>query len=425
MTTSNFNQMLTRSFPALRHRNFRIFWIGQCVSLIGTWMQNIGQSWLVLKLTGSPLMLSLITTMQFLPMMTLSLFFGTLVDKFPKRKVLIITQTIMMILAFILALITYLDIVQYWHIVLLALSLGIVNTLDMPTRQSYFSEMVPREDLMNAVALNSSIFNLARIIGPAMAGVMIALVGIPVCFFLNSLSFLAVITSLTLINTPILPIKKSTGPIIKTVLNDVKEGLRYISTRDTLRRPLMLLAFISVFVMNYNVLIPIFAEQTLGMNAAGYGYLMTSMGVGSFVGAMTLAMRSKSGPKFKYILAGGLGASFFLGILGTQRNLLIVPVILFLIGFSSITFTAVVNSTIQINSEVHMRGRVMSMYALLFGGLTPIGSLYAGFIMEYFGAPGCMIISGIIGTLASIFLINQRRNNNSNLKTVPLSSQTE
>lgn len=409
MTNAVTGNFITRSFPALKHRNFRLFWTGQCISLIGTWMQNIGQSWLVLELTHSALKLSLITMMQFLPMMTLSLFFGTLVDKFPKRKVLIFTQTSMLILALILATLTYFNVVEYWHVLILALALGIVNTLDMPTRQSYFSELVERKDLMNAIALNSSIFNLARIVGPAIAGIMIGWIGIAVCFYLNALSYVAVIVGLWMITTPVQPLTKMSSNILISVVKDAKEGIGYIMAHSLLKRTLILLAIMSVFVMNFSVLIPIFAEQTLGLNATGYGLLMTSMGLGSFIGAMTLAVRSKSGPRFSFLLAGGWGTSLFLGFLGTQMNLVVITITLFLVGFCSIMFTALVNSTLQLNTEDKMRGRVMSMYALLFGGLTPIGSLYAGLLMENYGAPGCMIISGVIGVIAVSIAILQHR----------------
>jgi len=399
---------LTASFPALRHRNFRLFWIGQCLSLIGPWMQNIGQAWLVLELTHSALKLSLITMVQFLPMMFLSLPLGTLIDKIPKKKMLIFTQTAMMVLAFVLATLTYFKVVQYWHILILSLLLGIVNTLDMPTRQSYMPEIVGREDLMNAVALNSSIYNLARIIGPAIAGFMIGWMGIAVCFYLNGLSFIAVIIGLMMINAPSIVVGKIDSGIIKDVIREAWEGLEYIFRKGALLRPLLLMAFLAVFVMNYNNIIPIFAQQNLGMDASGYGLLMTVMGVGSFIGALTVAVRHKQGPKIAYQLAGAIGSSFFLIILGITLNIWLIWLLLFIIGFCSTLFTSMINSTLQLNSDDHMRGRVMSIYSLVFVGFIPLGSLYSGFLMEYFGAPGCMIISGIIGTIASITVISLR-----------------
>lgn len=393
------------NFSALRHRNFRLFWIGQCVSLIGTWMQNIGQAWLVLQLTQSAFKLSLVSAMQFLPMMIFALFAGTLIDKFPRRRILLITQTSLMVLAIILASLTYFQVVQYWHVLLLALLLGIVNTLDMPTRQSFFVEMVGREDLMNAIALNSSIFNLARIIGPAVAGFLISLVGIGMCFYLNALSFLAVLVGLWMIDTPARVVPREGVGSIREIFTDIGEGLRYIGKNAIILQPLLLLAMISTFVMNFNVLIPVFASQDMGQNAAGYGFLMTCMGIGSFVGALNLAAKSKEGPQISSLVGGAVGMSLLLILLGFQHNYMIACVTLLLIGFCSITFTALVNSTIQMNTADNMRGRVMSVFSLVFGGVIPIGSLYAGNVMEFSGAQGCMKISGVIGIVAASYTL--------------------
>lgn len=398
-------EIILSGFPALRHRNYRLFWYGQCISLIGTWMQNIGQSWLVLQLTQSALKLSIVGAMQFLPMMLFALYAGTLVDRFPKRKMLIFTQTSLAVLAAVLATLTYFKIVQYWHVLILALLLGIVNTLDMPTRQSFFVELVGREDLMNAIALNSSIFNLARILGPALAGLLIGLVGIAICFYLNALSFLAVIVGLRLIKIPAQVAAKKGKGSPKHIIYDIREGLQYIGKKKIIKQPLLLLAFLSIFVMNFNVLIPVFAQQNLSQNATGYGFLMTCMGIGSFVGALTLAARSKAGPKLTHLVGGALGMSLFMALLGLEKSYVLACITLFMIGLCSIVFTALVNSTIQLNSADSMRGRVMSVYALVFGGVTPIGSLFAGNITEYVGAPICMIISGFIGIVATSYTI--------------------
>lgn len=396
---------LSKSFSALKYRNFRLFFFGQCISLIGTWMQNIGQSWLVLQLTKSAVKLSLVATVQFLPMMLFSLFAGTLVDRFPKRKVLIFTQSGLAVLAVILASLTYFNVVQYWHVLVLALMLGIINTIDMPTRQSFFSELVEKKDLMNAIALNSSIFNLARILGPAVAGLLIGLVGIAVCFYLNALSFVAVITSLWLMNTPMHIAAREGRGSVKRIFADIREGLRYIGDRDVIKLPLLLLALISTFVMNFNVLVPVFAQQNMNQNATGYGFLMTCMGIGSFTGAITIAAMSRSGPRLAYLIGGALGMSLFQVVLGFEKSYELACATLFLIGFCSIIFTALVNSTIQLNSADNMRGRVMSVYSLVFGGVTPIGSLYAGNLTEYAGAPGCMMISGLIGIAGVVCIV--------------------
>jgi len=403
--TDIFGKKIFSSFQSLRHRNFRLFWFGQCISLIGSWMQNIGQAWLVLQLTHSALKLSLVTAMQFLPMMLFALYAGTLVDRFPKRKVLIFTQSSLAVLAFILASITFFHVVQYWHLLVLALLLGIVNTLDMPTRQSLFIELVGRKDLMNAIALNSSIFNLARIIGPAVAGLLIGLVGIAVCFYINAVSFLAVIAALWMIDLPDRVTVKNKTRSFKEIRSDINEGLAYIKRKEIIKQPLILLALISAFVMNFNVLVPVFAQQELSQKASGYGLMMTCMGIGSFVGALAIAANSSADPRQKYLIGGAAGMSLFLLILGFEKSFWLVCITLFIIGFCSIIFTALVNSIIQLNSEDYVRGRVMSVYALVFGGVMPIGSLFAGNLAEFAGTPVCMIISGTIGLIATSYTI--------------------
>ena len=368
-------------------------------------MQNIGQAWLVLQLTNSSFKLGLVTAMQFLPMMLFALFAGTLVDRFPKRTVLIFTQASLAILATVLASLTYFKIVQYWHVLVLAALLGIVTTLDMPTRQTFFVELVGKEDLMNAIGLNSSVFNLARILGPAVAGFLIALVGIGVCFYLNALSFLAVIVGLKMMDIKEPIVKLSVNKSLKNILVDIREGLTYIKSITLIFYPLLLLAIISIFVFNFNVLIPIFAKQNLGQNAAGYGFMMTCVGIGSFIGALIITAKSKAGPKLKYLLSGALGMSLFLAIIGFEKNYILACVTLLALGFCSIIFTTLVNSTIQLTADDNMRGRVMSVFSLVFGGVTPIGSLYAGKLTEIVGAPGCMIISGTIGILGTFFIL--------------------
>lgn len=396
-------------FPALRHRNFRLFWFGQCISLIGSWMQNIGQSWLVLELTHSALKLSIVTMLQFIPVMIFSLFAGTIVDRFPKRNMLIATQSSLAVLAAVLATLTWSGAIEYWHVLVLSLLLGFVNTFDIPTRQSFVIELVGKEDLTNAIALNSSVFNLGRIVGPAVAGLLIGLVGIAACFSLNAVSFIPVIAGLWLIRVPAEAVKEDGSGSLKSVSRDIREGLGYINRKPIIKQPLILLAFISTFVMNYNILVPVFARQQLGQNATGYGLLMTSMGVGSFLGSLTLVAKSRTSPRLRYLVGGALFTSIFLAVLALERNFLLCCATMFVIGFCTIMFTTLVNTMIQINSSDEMRGRVMSVYSLVFGGVIPIGSFFTGQVTEYAGTPGCMIISGIIGILATIWSIYAMR----------------
>ena len=247
-------------FSALRHKNFRYYWIGMCISLIGTWMQNIAQPWLAYTLTKSPFLLSLIGTLQFTPMLLFSLFAGVFIDKFSKKKILIFTQSASLVITFILALLVWTNNIQYWQIVVMATALGLVNVLDMPTRQAFVIELVGREDLMNAVALNSSVFNIARIIGPALAGILMGYAGISVCFFINSISFAAVVISLIVIK----PIEMHNGlKKSSKILTDIKDGLKYIYKNELLFNTILVMTIVGTFVMNFNVLVPVFAKEVL------------------------------------------------------------------------------------------------------------------------------------------------------------------
>jgi MFS family permease len=397
-------------FPALRQRNFRLFWIGQCVSVIGTWMQNVGQAWLVLDMTGSAAKLSVVSAIQFLPMMVLAIFAGPFVDRFPKRNTIIFTQSALALLALALALITWTHVVQYWMVLVLAFLLGMVQLIDNPTRQSYVIELAGRGALMNAVSLNSAAFNLARIVGPAVAGLTIEAIGIAPCFFLNALSFVAVIVALFFITTPPLA---SDRPVesVRDVLSSAKDGLSYIKKRLEIAVPLLLMAVVSTFVINYNVFVPTFAKINLGRGASGYGFLMTAMGIGSLVAALALAVRSGKGPGRVRLFGGAAGACAAILVCGFQRNYILSCVLLGIVGFCTISFSASTNATIQLASDNEHRGRVMSVYSLVFGGVTPIGALWAGAVCEATSPAVCMSIAGAIGLVAAgvaIFFVRKR-----------------
>lgn len=387
-------------FPALKQRNFRIFWFGQLVSVIGTWMQNIGQDWLVLQLTGSAAKLSIVSAIQFVPIMCLAIFAGPFVDRFPKRRTLILTQSALALLALALALITWTHIVQYWMILVLAFLLGMVQLIDIPTRQAFVIELAGRDALMNAVSLNSAAFNLARIFGPAVAGLLIEAIGIAPCYFLNALSFVAVIVALFAVKVPPDAPKKSFESV-RAVLRSTKEGMVYIKDRSEIAVPLILLAMMSTFVINYSVFVPTFAKTNLGRAASGYGFLMTSMGVGSLVAALALAMRSSRGPSRLRLFGGAVVMSAAILVCGLQRDYLVSCMLLAIAGFGTISFSASTNATIQLASDNEHRGRVMSVYSLVFGGVTPIGSLWAGAVTELTSPALCMSIAGTIGLVAA------------------------
>jgi MFS family permease len=393
-----------RYFPALAQRNFRIFWTGQLVSVVGTWMQNVGQSWLVLELTGSAAKLSVVTAIQFLPMMLLSLFAGPLIDRFPKRRTLIFTQSALAVLALALALITATHVVRYWMILVLAFLLGMVTLIDNPTRQAYVIELSGRDALMNAVSLNSAAFNTARIFGPGIAGLLIEAIGIAPCFFLNALSFLAVIVALLFIDAPPLAANRQSMSA-RDIFASARDGLSYIRERGEIALPLVLMAVISTVVINYNVFVPTYAKISLGRGASGYGFLMTSMGIGSLIAALTLAVGSRSGPSRLRLFGGAVGLCASILACGLQRDYFLSCILLALAGFSTISFATSTNATIQLASDDEHRGRVMSVYSLVFGGVTPIGALYAGLVSEVAGPAFCMALSGAIGLVASAFLL--------------------
>lgn len=397
-----------RYFPALAQRNFRIFWTGQLVSVVGTWMQNVGQSWLVLELTGSAAKLSAVSALQFLPMMCLSLFAGPFIDRFPKRRTLILTQSVLAVLALVLAVLTAVHIVRYWMVLVLAFLLGLVQLVDNPTRQAYVIELAGRDALMNAVSLNSAAFNTARVFGPALAGLLMEAIGIAPCFFLNAASFLGVIVALLFVDAPAVASGRRVRNV-REVLVSAREGLSYIRRRSDIALPLVLMAVISTVVINYNVFVPTFARISLGRSASGFGFLMTSMGLGSLAAALSLALTSGRGPSRFRLFGGAVGMCAALALCGLQRGYVLSCALLGITGYCSISFATSTNATIQLASDDEHRGRVMSVYSLVFGGVTPVGALYAGFVSETAGPAFAMVLSGAIGLAASVFLLVGRR----------------
>jgi MFS family permease len=394
-------------FSSLRHRNFRLFWSGQLVSLIGTWMQTVAQAWLVLELTHSSLKLGIVSALQFLPMLFLSFFTGPFIDYFDKRKIIIWTQALLMTLAFVLSILVWTGIVQYWHVVVLATLLGIVNTIDMPARQAFIIELVGREDLMNAIALNSSIFNAARAVGPALAGMLIASAGTAVCFFMNGLSFLAVLAGLLFMRVERVSYG---GKPSYNIVQDIGEAIRYIKTTPIVMTAILLVSVVSIFGTNFNVLVPVFAKMELNRDAAAFGFLLSSFGAGALIGAVSLAFMSRSGPKPAFLLGGGLSLSIVLMLIGLQRSYGLTALLLALAGWSMVTFFGMANTMVQLNTENRLRGRVMSLYTLSFGGLTPFGSMFAGTVAHWIKAPLTFALGGLICGIVFLAVIVKRRN---------------
>jgi MFS family permease len=408
---------LKQTFAALKHRNFRLFWMGQAISLIGTWMQNIAQAWLVLELTkSSAFWLGVVSALQFLPMMLFSLHAGTLVDRLPKQKMLIFTQSASAILAFALAIDVQLHTTALWHVLVIATLLGVINTLDMPTRQAFMIELVGKEDLMNGIILNSSIFNAARIVGPSLAGFVIAQFGIQLCFYLNAISFIPVIIGIAMIHLTLQPNLHKLDTESFGVWHEIKEGLRHVIKTPVIFAFMALLAVINIFALNFNVLIPLYARNVFKIGAQGFGFLMAANGIGAVVGSIILAARSgRKPPKTKNILLAATVMCILELMIVPIKNHLFAYFLLALIGFSMIAFTTSVNSLVQVQTPDNLRGRVMSIYTLVFVGLSPIGSFLSGWAAHIWGAPaslgwGAVISLGFITILIfrypTIFKIN-------------------
>ncbi|MFL0195654.1 MFS transporter [Clostridium sp. WILCCON 0269] len=372
---------LSNNFPALKEKNFRYFWIGQCVSLVGTWMQRTAQQWLVYSLTKSSLLLGILGVVQFTPMLIFSLFAGVFIDRFNKKRVLIVTQSILMLLAFILSFLVWSGEVRYWHILVLAGIMGFVNTVDMPTRQSFIPEIVEKGSMVNAIGLNSSVVNVARILGPAVAGYVMVQFGSALCFFFNGISFMAVILGIVLIKPTHLYMRKQIG----NVFLGVSEGIKYIRSNNIILAAMLSMFAVGTFSMNSDVIIPAFAKVVLHQEASGYSILLSVMAIGSFVGAVTVATRARKGPSKKLLYGSSILVCFFQIVLLFAHSYVISVVLLVVLGFFTVVFITSVNSTIQLNTSNDYRGRVMSVYTLAFNGTTPIGNLYAGDITEKFG----------------------------------------
>ena len=399
---------LPTALRALRHRNFRLYWFGQLVSLTGTWMQSTAQQWLVYRLTGSPLALGAVMFLHSLPSMLFSLFAGVVVDRVDRRRFMASLQVGMMTLAFILSALTFAGRVHYWHVLGMAFLLGLCNTFDQPTRHAFTLEISTKEDLPNAIALNSSMFNGARLIGPAVAGVIVASVGEALAFLLNGLSFVAVIAGLLMMRLP--PFTPKTGHL--RPLADLAEGLRYIvKDRQTLAQ-MVIVAVPSIFGFPIGTLVPVIAGQVLGLGADGYGVLVSAMGLGALAGAVTLAVLGSYRPRgrlltvamFVYALAG-LGFALSWSVPLSMLALM-------LAGWGMITHLATTNTLLQLHLPDELRGRVISAYLWVVVGLSPIGSLIFGSLAEAWGAPNAILMGASVclaSALATLVFLPQVR----------------
>lgn len=387
---------VSNTFRALRHHNFRLFFAGQFVSLTGTWMQSVAQSWLVYRLTGSVILLGLIGFASQIPVFLIAPFGGVTADRYDRRKILIVTQSLAMITAFVLAGLTLSGQIEVWHLFVIAVIFGTINAFDIPTRQAFVVEMVGKDDLLNAIALNSSMFNGARIVGPAIAGILVALVGEGWCFFGNAVSYLAVISGIVMIKVvPV--IRKRTG---STIAN-IKEGFVFSAKTEPIRGLLLLLGLVSLMGMPYAVLMPIFADKILGGGSDTLGYLMGASGSGALIAALVLASRNEVFGLGRWVAlaSGGLGLSLIMFSFSSNfwlSMLLLVPV-----GFSMMTQMSSSNTLIQAMVPDELRGRVMSVYSMMFMGMAPLGALMAGSLAEILGAQYTVALGGAVCIVGS------------------------
>jgi MFS family permease len=394
---TDLNSRWPESLRALRHRNYQLFFAGQLISLIGTWMDQVAEAWLVYRLTGSALLLGTVAFASQIPVFLLAPIGGALADRFDRRKILIATQSAMMFLTFILAWVTLSHRVKIWQVVALAALTGVVNAVDLPARQAFVVDMVSRADLVNAIALNSSMFNGARVVGPALAGIVVAAIGEGWCFFANGVSFIAVIAGLALMkmNRPRMAIEGSP-------LENILEGFRFVAQSAPVRSLMLLLGLVSFTAMPYAVLMPLFADKILHGGAQTLGLLMGCSGVGALGGAITLAMRKTVYGLSKWVAASCAGFGISLLLFSFSRTLWLSALLLVPAGFCAMIQMASSNTLIQSMVPDRLRGRVMSVYAMTFMGMAPMGALLAGSLAHRLGAPMTVAIGGIAAAIGAV-----------------------
>jgi MFS family permease len=387
-------------FSSLGVRNYRLFFSGQVISNIGTWMQRIAQDWLVFTLSGNnPLALGIAVALQFTPTLLLSLWAGVLADRVDKRRMLIVIQVVNTVLAASLGLLDLTGVVALWHVYLLCVLLGVTSSIEVPTRQSFVAEMVGRSQITNAVALNSSIFNMARIVGPAIAGFAITWVGTGWLFIANAVSTVAVVAGLALMN----PAKLFRGPVVLRAKGQLMEGLRYVRHRSDLVTVMVLMFFVSTFGITYFTSLPIVAANVFHTQADGYGLLSTLVAVGTFTGALASARRGiKSRPRVRLMLISGALLGLFEFITAFMPSYLAFGLGLIPLGFATITFLNTANALVQTSVSPEMRGRVMGIYVLVLIGGNPIGGPMTGWMADAFGGRSPFYIGGAVSLLAAV-----------------------
>ena len=378
-----------RTFSALAIPNFRLFFFGQSTSLIGTWMQSVAQSWLVFTVTHSATAIGFVLALQTLPVLLLAPYGGVIADRVDKRRFLIVLQSLMGVQALVLGILVVTHSVMFWEICVLAPVLGLNNCFEMPARQAFMLEMVGSEHLRNAVSLNSTMVNAARVVGPAAAGLLIATVGVGVCFLINAVSFVAVVYSLTSMD----PNALKPSPPTQRARGQLREGLRYVGAEPRLWVPLLIAGIVGMLAWEFQVTLPVVAKQTFGGNAATYGFLTAAMGFGAVIGGLFTATRGRTGLRTMTFAATGFGVGML--CVALAPTLAIGLVAMAVTGFAAICFMATGNATLQLEATPSMRGRVMSLWAVGFMGSTPIGGPLVGWIVQVAGARSGLAVGGL------------------------------
>lgn len=407
-----------KTFSSLKHIEFRYFWFGQIISWTGTWIQRTAQVWLVYTLTNSPFALGLLGVFQFVPMLLFSLFAGILVDRFSKKKLILITQIGFIVQSFTLFYLTWSGYVEFWHVLVLTAVFGCLQTVEIPARQSWYIDLVGKADLPNAISLNSTVTQMAKFTGPMFAGLIMANYNIAVCFLLKSVSTFAVLISLFFIKDQGSPKSKDR----KSVAKDILEGLKHIIGNVKLRTTLLIMAIFCTFAMNTQVIIPVFADTVLQLGVDGYTILLSTTGIGALIGALYMANRAGSVSSKQIVIDTVIISVLHIGV-AFIRSYFLSIVLMFMFGFFSITFLNMSNAIIQTNTSDSYRGRVMSVYTLVNQGSHPLGNAFAGAIMEYYGAAmgfaGCGVVAlgltGMLVLLTPMFINSSYNNKNKNL----------
>lgn len=384
-----------RVFGSLRNRNYRNYFTGQAVSLVGTWMQSVAQSWLVVQLTGSGTMLGLVVATQTLPLLLLTPYAGVVVDRVDKRRLLLLTQTSLALLALVLGVLTVTGVVRLWMVFVLAALLGMVTSVDNPGRQAFVVEMVGKDDLANAVALNSLLVNVARAVGPAVAGVVIVLLGVGPCFLVNAVTFVAIIVALASMRASAL----HPAPPAPRIRGQLMEGLRHARHTPEVRIPLLMMALIGTFAYEFQVVLPLLARRTFQGDADTYGFLTSALGAGAVVGGLVVAAVRMKGLPVVVGAAAGFGAALFAA--AAAPSLYVAMGALAAVGAFSVGFMSTGNTTVQLAADPSMRGRVMALWTVAFLGSTPIGGPIDGYVAEHLGAPSALALGGAAAVIAA------------------------